>query len=298
MVALILLLSTSLPNYSQKHNLSIGIGASNLLGDLGGENDIGSVFYKDVEWKAFRPSVQVSYRHHFNYRWSISSSLMLTQVVGNDAWLQPDGLDDPSYYRWYRNLHFKSMILELSVLGEFNILRYVPGSMDYRWTPYVGVGAGLFAFNPKAEYQDNWYALQPLGTEGQGLPGYGNRYKRVQPVFPVSLGFRFNINRKWALGFEFAHRFTLTDYIDDVSTSYVDPADLQANYDDQTANLIYGLSRRSTEVDPSDDLGYITAPGQQRGDPKNNDQYFTSTFYLSYTFGKNHYSCPPKRQFY
>jgi hypothetical protein len=223
---------------------------------------------------------------------------MLTQVAGNDAWLQPDGVSDPAFYRWYRNLHFKSMIVELSVMGEFNFLRYMPGSMDYRWTPYVGAGVGLFAFNPKAEYQGQWYALQPLGTEGQGLPGYGNRYNRVQIVFPISMGVKFNLNRKWSMGFEFNHRFTLTDYIDDVSTSYVDPADLRAFYDDQTANLIYGLSRRSTEVDPQDERGHITAPGQQRGDPKNHDQYFTGSLFVSYTFGKNHYSCPPKRQFY
>ena len=62
-------------------------------------------------------------------------------------------------------------------MAEFHILKYIPGSMKYRWTPYVTGGAAVFTFNPKAEYNGEWVALQPLGTEGQGLPQYPDRKK-------------------------------------------------------------------------------------------------------------------------
>jgi hypothetical protein len=283
---------------SQKHSLGEGLGISNFLGDLGGANDIGTPFLKDLEVKAFRPSIQVDYRYLINSRFNVRAGLTFTQLVGNDAWLNPDGLQDPSYYRWYRNLHFRSNLVELALQLEFNILRYAPGDLSNKWTPYLGIGVGTFFFNPKAEYQGQWIALQPLGTEGQGLPGYRGRYSRVQVSMPLTIGFKVNLSRKLTFGFDITHRFTTTDYIDDVSTNYVDPADLYATYVDQRANLIYALSRRSTELDPNEDYGYITAPGQQRGDPKNKDQFFTTTFSLSYVFGKNEYACPPRRQFF
>ncbi len=285
------------PAVGQKHSLGLSLGVSNFLGDLGGSNGIGTIFLKDLEGKAFRPSLSVDYRFTYNPHFNIRSSLTLTQVVGDDAWLNVTEPGNPAFARRYRNLHFKSVILELSGQIEWNLLRYAPGDRDNWWTPYFAAGVGLFFFNPKAEFEGQWYKLQPLGTEGQGLPGYGNRYIRVTPSFPVSFGIKFNLSRRFTLGFDITHRFTLTDYIDDVSGVYADPVDFYAVYEDQRAALLTGLSRRSNEFDPDETYGYITGPGQQRGDPKNKDQFFTSSIFVSYNFGKNTYSCPPKKQF-
>ena len=39
--------------------------------------------------------------------------------------------------------------------------------------------------------------------------------------FPIGIGIKYSINQSLNLSFEIAHRFTTTDYIDDVSTTYI-----------------------------------------------------------------------------
>ena len=55
-------------------------------------------------------------------------------------------------------------------------------------------------------------------------------------------GVKYAINRYWNLSFEFGHRITTTDYIDDVSKTYPGEAIFKNNYDDETSALMYALS--------------------------------------------------------
>lgn len=274
---------------AQKHELGIGIGVSNYLGDLGGANDIGTPFLRDLEAKAFRPAASIYYQYNFKRFFAISVNLAACEVTGNDKWVSGEM---PSRYwpRHYRNLSFKSPIIELTAMAHFDLLRYkkIYRSHSY-FTPFIGGGIGVFYMNPKANYDGAWIALQPLGTEGQGLPGHRAKYSRIQVNFPISFGFKYQYNKHWKFSLEMMHHFTLTDYLDDVSTVYVDPAELQTNYSAEHAALIYALGRRSSELDPDNTYGSITAPGQQRGDPKDKDSYFHILFKVSYVFGTKRY---------
>jgi hypothetical protein len=49
-----------------------------------------------------------------------------------------------------RNLSFNTNIAEFSLQGDFNFFKYIPGSLDYRFTPYVTFGVGVFSFDPFA----------------------------------------------------------------------------------------------------------------------------------------------------
>ena len=94
----------------------------------------------------------------------------------------------------------------------------------YRFTPYVTFGIGAFSYDPYAYYQGQKVYLRPLGTEGQGYRGLSGSQilRKYGRLFSTGSGHEIqhqsqNIN----VGFEIAYRFTTTDYLDDVSKTYV-----------------------------------------------------------------------------
>jgi hypothetical protein len=160
--------------------------------------------------------------------------------------------------------------------------------MQHRWTPYVTAGIGLIYFDPKTEYNGEWVRLQPLGTEGQGLPQHPERekYNLVQAVIPMGMGVKVNINPRWTVSAEIGHRFTFTDYMDDVSSTYVSPTDLISHHGEVKGQMIADLSRRSGEVDPEGIYSGITKPGEFRGNPSGKDSYLSGAVSISFRFGK------------
>ena len=120
-----------------------------------------------------------------------------------------------------RNLSFKSNITEFHAAVEVNLL----DPADSKAYPYIFAGAGLFHFNPYAfDKNGEKTYLQPLSTEGQGLPEYPDRkpYKLTQFCIPFGGGLKMTITEKVDMGIEFGVRKIFTDYLDDVSTRYVD----------------------------------------------------------------------------
>ena len=62
-----------------------------------------------------------------------------------------------------------------------------------------------------------------LGTEGQGDSAYPDRkpYNTMGFCIPFGVGVKYAINDRMNIGLEITHRFTTTDYLDDVSKTYV-----------------------------------------------------------------------------
>ncbi len=48
---------------------------------------------------------------------------------------------------------------------------------------------------------------------------------------PFGAGIKYSLNERFNIGFEILHRYTNTDYLDDVSKTYVDPSVFPANPD-------------------------------------------------------------------
>ena len=187
-------------------------------------------------------------------------------------------------YNKLRNLSFKSGILEFAALAEFNFAPYGPGATEKKWTPYLFGGLALFHFNPMASYtvadgETRWAELQPLCTEGQGSTLYPDRrpYTLTQLCFPFGVGVKFRLSKSFSFSAEYGFRMTWTDYLDDVSKTYVGSDLLLTNADDGA--LAASLADRSGEVIE----GYINAPGIKRGDDSLDDWYA----YFHITLGVN-----------
>jgi hypothetical protein len=158
---------------------------------------------------------------------------------------------------------------------------------------YAFAGAGAFYFNPKGQTADGqWVELRPLRTEGQGLPGGPKPYSNYSYNVLAGAYYKFTVNKVWSVGLEFCFRKTFTDYIDDVSTRYYDPAALTAAYGPLSAQM----------ADPS--LGVIpsaTSPAgdgtaAQRGDSQR-DSYMSLEVTVGYIFKKKRKSARLRSKF-
>jgi len=149
---------------------------------------------------------------------------------------------------------------------------------------YIFVGVGVTAFNPKAELNGEWIALQPLGTEGQGLAGRPDLYNRFTIAFPFGAGVKYRIDRQLAISFELSLRYTMSDYIDDVSTSYYIPSEIEAAYGTNAAVL----SDRALNPTLTGVIEYGDGRNNylQRGEPRYNDAYMFGIFSIHYRFLK------------
>ena len=186
-----------------------------------------------------------------------------------------------------RNLSFNSNVWELGLQGDFNFYRFLPGDPLYRFTPYVTFGVGIFNYDPFAYLNDEKHLLRPLGTEGQGHAAYPERqqYSSMAMSVPFGVGFKYSINERLNVGFEVLHRFTNTDYLDDVSKTYVDPT-IFPPQPDGSPSPAFLLHDRSYETGTP-----IGKPGLQRGNSRQNDGFATAIFYVS--FNIQSYKCPP-----
>ncbi len=259
-----------------------GVGFSNFLGELGGRDMIGTNGIRDLEMILTRPSVHLGFRYRKNPILSFKLNLTYAMVAGRDSLTK-----EP--FRRNRNLSFKSPIFETSLQAEISVLqlkstksryvlRGVRGKSGIDLNIYIFGGIGGFYFNPQAKLGGKWWALQPLGTEGQGIAASREPYKRIQACFPVGIGFRLPLSDKnWTIGFEYGVRLTSTDYIDDVSTTYFSPTLISQKYGPVAAQL----SNRSNPNSP-DYIPLSAATGQQRGDPTDKDSYMIGTITLTY----------------
>jgi hypothetical protein len=189
-------------------------------------------------------------------------------------------------YMFRRNLSFNTNVWELALQGDFNFYRFLPGEPGLNFTPYITLGVGIFNYDPYAYLNGQKYFLRQLGTEGQGTSLYPDRqqYSSMGICIPFGVGLKYSINERINFGFEVVHRFTNTDYLDDVSKTYPDPS-VFPPLPDGSPSPAKLLSDRSYEIgDP------IGIKDRQRGNSKQKDQYATALLYI--TFNLQSYKCP------
>ena len=271
LVAILLFLSISNANaqYSdvQEGQFGFTLGAAHYFGDLNTRAAIN------------RPKIAVGgfFRKQFGNYTGLRISAHYLQLGYSDIYSKND-------YQKRRNLSFNTNVWEIALQGDFNFFKYIPDDPDHLFTPYVTLGVGVFSYDPYAYYQGQKYFLRPLNTEGQTF--YQNRkaYGTMSICFPIGIGIKYSINQNLNFSFEIAHRFTTTDYLDDVSTTYIgvdkfpSPAGAPS-----IASILQDRSFQTGEP--------IGVEGRQRGFSKQKDQYLIAEVGLS--FNLTSYKCPP-----
>lgn len=255
-------------NAQYNWDFGFSVGASNYLGDIGGDIYTRRDFVADMKMQETHMSAGMFVRYRFNSMLYLKNTLSWARVSGDDKLTS-----NPA--RNARNLNFRNDIFEFSSVAQFAFYDVNDLGRSFRhkdkFRVYIGAGAGVLYHNPKAQYNGDYVALRPLATENVN-------YSRFSAVIPVTGGVVFSFDDRLHIGFDLNWRTTFTDYLDDVSTSYADPAVLGSSLAIELANR-------------TDELGYVSpafaenfTPGSKRGDASHNDSYLTSTVEVSYAF--------------
>jgi len=281
-ILLISLFTLVLPSFGQgwkdyRQEVIGSVGPSFLLGDVGGGVDKPTNTIRDINFKATRVSLGGGYNYYLRQNMSIVGRFSYNMLTAKDEFAANDA-------RRNRNFDIRTQLTEVSaqyryyfVKDKFSRSFKLAGasSMSFsQLSAYAAIGVAGFYFNPKGRYSDNkFYALQPLGTEGQGLAGSPEKYKRIGIAIPFSVGAKYSLGKRWGIGAEICVRKTFTDYIDDVSTVYYDNAAIEAEYGEKAGFL----------ADPNDgSKASWTGAGERRGGEGLDDFYATFMISVNY----------------
>jgi hypothetical protein len=267
LTAFLLLSSLLVSAQSFRWDIGVNGGIANYFGDLASEPGTNSlkVYQKNTRYSfggfaRLRAAHKIGVSFHLNY----------ILIAGADS-LNKDS------DRTSRNLSFRNNMFEGSARLEFYpvVTNDLGGKKRYTADLHLMLfgGLGLTYSNPQASLNGSWENLRPIQTEGV-------RYSALQPVIPLGFGafstFRAGRSRfkRHRLGVEVNWRLTFTDYLDDVSTSYVDNDAIREEHGDVAAKL---ADRRTG--------GDAGTTGGIRGNPNKNDNYATIMFSYSYLVG-------------
>lgn len=275
-LGLVICVSTAkaqLESYVHAGEFGISIGAAHYYGDLNTRAGINRPKF----------AAGVFFTKQFNNYIGI-------KVAGNFAQLGYSDIYSKNEAQKIRNLSFNTNIWEFSLNGQFNFFKFYPGVEGYTWTPYVSLGVGIFSYDPYAFLNVNGenqkHFLRPLGTEGQMRPDLYPDRKPYSPMgicIPFTVGFKYNLSPSMNFFAEAGYRYTNTDYIDDVSSTYAPDAQEPLPNGDPSVGFL--LQDRSYEYGTP-----IGIKGRQRGNSKQKDGYVIAQVGVSFNISS--YRCP------
>lgn len=268
-------------------DFGVNIGASNYLGEIGGEEETRRDFLFDMKLNRTQYVVGAFGRYKMTPQLAVNVGFNYGRVRANDY-----NSENPA--RVARNLSFRNNIYELS--GRLELTLFYDNDVGGRgyYNPdfrmYGFLGAGVMHHNPKVKYEGplsefdgEVVDLQPLKTEGV-------EYGLWEFTLPAGIGIYFTHRKVHRFGWEIGYRTTFTDYLDDVSTTYA-----RGDQMSQENNaLARDLANRTDPESLANAANYAEIygmdtpnagsfePGEKRGDPTNNDGYLFTQFSYSY----------------
>jgi hypothetical protein len=298
---------------NQYATAGIGGGSSHYYGDLSPYSTPWIGIYNQVRWNG-----TVNYTRHLTPKLSARVSASYIRIAGDDnAYANKES--KPSSYRILRNLNFRNDIQELALTGLYNLRpQYGKGPAGRnKIMPYASFGIALFGHSPQAlgpfsnpNIPNEWIALKPLNTGGQGQVGAKKPYSYVSVAVPIGLGIRYKLNNNFDLAFEGSLRLTYFDYLDDVGddsypASLGDPIAQKLSYradeifaaktgDNRISKFIQAsleANPGTSYLDPSTEANLAYPLTTKRGTDKK-DSYIITQVTLSYVIGRS-IKCPP-----
>ncbi len=265
-LALFFLTSLSYTSFSQSMEVGAQLGVMGYTGDLDPKEF-------SQHFANARGAVGLHLKYNVNDLFNVRLNFLKGSVIGRDS------LSDEEWQK-RRNLSFESGITEFAIMIENNFLGFnIDENENKTFTPYAFAGIAVYRFNPRTLYQGVYHDLQPLGTEGQGLPGFDDKYSLTQIAVPLGGGIKMRLTDKLSIGLEVNSRFLFTDYLDDLSGTYVAYEELMAG----NGELAARLANREHEF-TGIDTPYSQPTGEIRGKADVNDYYMSAMFSLSYHF--------------
>ncbi len=280
--------SQSISTGNGKFEIGLGLGPMFFLGDLGGSEGKGKTFIKDLDV----PLTKLNKGLFLNY---YPTEWLGFRLAANLGMVEGDDKEAPNKggaerFRLQRNLNFRSKISEAYLAAEIYPTVFLEqyDGLAGKFRPYGLAGVGIYHFNPEAKDNNGtWVKTAPLRLEGQGMAEYPNikPYKLTQMNLLMGFGMKYYISENKYIGIEVLHRKLFTDYIDDVSSKkYIDPIYYDKYLSPADALVARRLAYRGTVSYPQTRPYYRVA---QRGDPTENDAFFSTLLRFGWRLNNN-----------
>ena len=172
-----------------------------------------------------------------NYKWNPSYGGFYKKLVNDYIGIRVnyenitlEGNDNSSFdmYAMQRNFYFYRKFEEISLTTELYFLKFIDGNKHFRFSPYLSFGAG--AIKSKISKSD------------MAVEGYTNVQDTVTIVYPLNLGFKYNLIGPFNVFGEATYRFTNSDNIDHLSDDGRNGYQGSASGKDQYFSFKVGLS--------------------------------------------------------
>ncbi len=303
--------------------VGVGINSMNYFGDIAPKSGVFS-----TKISSTRPGFALSGGYRIGPRYTLEASFSYGTIFSDDN-SAADPIGETSNYRYKRNLHFKNNILELAVMGVFDLFQNQGSYLSrVQLTPYALIGVAGFHHNPQAiapatnaqsgatiAEAGQWVDLAPLGTEGQYAnleptdANFGIKpYSLWQVSIPFGLGARYKLGEALDISFDITFRYLFFDYIDDISSNYVDldvlGSDLARVMSDRSveptgvktgddrSQYISGWDVRTYTGRNGNDYTVVNGFGSEqetnkRGGASDNDIYYVTSVKVSYILGSS-----------
>jgi hypothetical protein len=278
-ILIILILYISFGAKSQQFPITWGImaGGASILGEMGNSEGDGKASLGDLNLSTSRWSFGAFIRRELNQTFAFKAVISYSRLSGND-------LNDKNLGRKQRNLNFNNDVIEISPQMEFSFYNFSnygrSSKIPVNLNAYVFIGTGIFYHNPTTQLNGKTYSLREIRTEGKS-------YSPIALSVPFGFGAYLTLKRKLRLGIEFSYRFTTTDYLDDISSTY---PDISAFTNPEHALLSHRyLLYEKSDVKPENFesiLSKAIPEGRTRGNPASNDGYASVMVSIAYPIRK------------
>ena len=187
------------------------------LGVFGG----GGTYLGDMTKIDFQKSVNPAYGAFLRYNFNPRYALRFNAVNGT---IGAEGQFDKIPWSFNKN------VVDVSLLFEFNYLKYMVGDKQTPWSTFIFGGIGVQRYTYKNRESELLGVVDPDVKHSYGGV--------IAPTIPFGLGVKYNLGKKWGVGFEAGMRKTLSDKLDDLDDprSYVNSDGVQIKYTDQFHN--------------------------------------------------------------
>lgn len=272
-------------DYSERSGWALGInfGMTDLWGDVGTKKILDH--YNNGKYLN-RPCFMGGLFGRYTIHPALAVRLAASYgtLYASDSWnenkaVAADFTSSDYYQRYVRNLEVRTNIWEGNLMFEFNPrrLNIGPRSARGRFNPYLLAGFGYFHYNPQGIYPDRagnvaskWINLKDLHLEGDGFgAGYPAEIKYWQMEVPFGLGVRWDLGQYLDLGVEYVYHYCFTDYLDNVSGTYIDPNEFDKHLSPDKAQVAREMYDKSWQITNYADRHV----GDVRGNKSVNDAY-------------------------
>ncbi len=234
----------ALPSFSQqwkmlRYEAALGIGTTNVYGDLGGApNATNLLFIRDITFRNTRPTIYTALRYKLDPKMALKFNLDYGYSRNEDF---NNSRNEQRQFISITNL------IEASVQYEFYFLqeerRLKSAAMFNRRgmvNNYSTIGAYVFAGVGGVVY---W---SELDVERRPIDIYKPE-TGITLALPIGVGLKYVLSDQWMLGWELGYRHTLSDFVDGIQTPWSNNNDV---YWLSTLNLSYRIptSRRGIPI--------------------------------------------------